>query len=771
MDTAAFDEYYSKYGPNGSKTASQIASEICTTSAGVTRHFNNAVLGWEVKDDIVKLAIALLGYGSKSMAVVNELEALNNVIQVLNGNVKFEHDVNIHGDLTISGGIPIRQTSYDGEMYLEDQTVNTVCRVAKGSDIHDPPPGVDFSSNYAWVFTFGGLNRVQYLFTPAKKSIFYRFKVNGSTPPWKDWVEVSADLGKYLSQESFTGINPNNNLKNMKFQPVNTVCRIAESVEDPPDGVSFSTNNVGWLFTVGGLNKMQYLFDLNTTGLYHRSFKSGASDWEDWTRTSFSFQAFIGAVNGVTKMENQPPNTMCRISKISLGGSIPAEFDLPPGVDLEDDDRYIWLYTVGRKNRNNIQVVFYSGGSVHYRFGSADASGGIHTRWSRWFTIGGNSGGSGERGHLKFLCIGNSFNQSSIAYVPVILSELLPNYDLVFGSLHEASATNQKHVDMYEHPENYDHNGRYQFFNYWPVGATEWDRSRKENDSDNIHTGITLKQALKLEDWDVILFQGTSEQVVDTYNSANVRTKTAEQNVNEMISATRKLLRIVQKESKHPFMAVWGQQMGRRYSWPRTISEGESYIIEYNSRQMYEKIRDATNRIMNETGMQDYIPVGSALEMARTNSLFANFGEGGNMLWSDGKHLNAGLPVLLAGYCFALKLLEWSGNKSIGIYNSSFVPTAENACLIHATIAATGNPGMTHGYPQLGSDAQGILIVDGRVIKKNGQNVIVDVEDETAHDNIRALQEIAAMAINQPSLTVVPDCSDIIVPVPEIAGS
>lgn len=62
---------------------------------------------------------------------------------------------------------------------------------------------------------------------------------------------------------------------------------------------------------------------------------------------------------------------------------------------------------------------------------------------------------------LKILCIGNSFNQDVMAYLPPILREILPNTEITYGVLYSGSAGLRDHIEWYANNEAYT------YFNYW----------------------------------------------------------------------------------------------------------------------------------------------------------------------------------------------------------------------------------------------------------------------------------------------------------------
>ncbi len=285
---------------------------------------------------------------------------------------------------------------------------------------------------------------------------------------------------------------------------------------------------------------------------------------------------------------------------------------------------------------------------------------------------------------LSILAVGNSFNQDVMAYLPAILTELMPDVQLTVATCYTSSASLQNHVDWFESGMAYT------VYNEWVAGAQSWARYSGDE-------ALTLSDVLKRHDWDLILTQGTSSDVL---TEEAVRTR--------IITPGRQLLRILQQHAQKPFAAMWCQWMGRQQG-------------SYTADEMYAKITAATKMVMQSMGMQDYVPIGTAIQSARTNAVLQALGDGGNMLYSDQVHMQAGIPALIAAYTTALKVLEWYGRKYTGLYGSTFVPDADTALAISCT-------GLTHGEPA-GITAQ----------------------------NIRMAQEIAAAAVRNPD--VVTDCS------------
>lgn len=298
---------------------------------------------------------------------------------------------------------------------------------------------------------------------------------------------------------------------------------------------------------------------------------------------------------------------------------------------------------------------------------------------------------------LKILAIGNSFNQDVMAYLPKVLEEMMPDVRVTVGALYTSSATISMHLEQYYANEPYT------IYNLWKPGASAWERHRKKQGD-----GWTLVQALESEDWDILLTQDTSKNV---HSDENIET--------EIIGKGRELLRICQRHAKKPFSLLYNHWHSRAAK--ETYSEPE----------MFEKIRRSVHRVSGELGVQDIIPIGIAVESARTNPAFAELGLGKNMMHADQVHLAAGFPVLLAAYTTALKIAECCGRKMSGIYGCRWLPTDENCVAIGCRGEDPAVIGMTHG-PSFGATPE----------------------------YIRAAQEIAVLAVRRPD--TVTDTKDLL---------
>ncbi len=263
-----------------------------------------------------------------------------------------------------------------------------------------------------------------------------------------------------------------------------------------------------------------------------------------------------------------------------------------------------------------------------------------------------------DKQRLKILCIGNSFNQDVMAYVPCILNELLPDAEITYGILYAGSAGLNDHIKWWNKDKPYT------VFNYWKPDSKAWTRMSFE-------TSKTLKQVLAMEDWDVITIQGVTGDIKN------------DSTIDEMIVQAKKLASILRDNAKESFSLVWFQWMARP-------------VQSMTTWDVYDRINQATLKIMSdsEMGMSDVIPIGTAIQTARALPFLRDV-SGYELLFTDMIHMQAGFPALLSAYTVAVKILEWLGKDPSDLIYSSWTPTSWNTVAINA--ADEMGSGMTHG--------------------------------------------------------------------------
>ena len=269
--------------------------------------------------------------------------------------------------------------------------------------------------------------------------------------------------------------------------------------------------------------------------------------------------------------------------------------------------------------------------------------------------------GSKETQKLKILCVGNSFNQDVIAYLPPVLRGAVPEAEITCGVLYIGSGKLTDHIRMFREDIPYT------CFYYWSEGASSWKWYAGPE-------AKTLRQVLHMEEWTVITMQG---------NTSDVLTK---KGIDAMYASASELLGILRKEAGYPFEPVW-------FEWP-----GRQHGLRTSS-QMHALVRAASAEIPARTQIKTVVPVGTAIQTAREDPDLSGIGSSpeGALMFSDNMHLQAGLPALLSAYTTAAGILAMEGMDPAAVRNAAFVPTRENALAIRATNGRQG--GMTHGDP------------------------------------------------------------------------
>ena len=324
---------------------------------------------------------------------------------------------------------------------------------------------------------------------------------------------------------------------------------------------------------------------------------------------------------------------------------------------------------------------------------------------------------------LNILVIGNSFSQDSFAYLPPVLNEILHDYSITYGVAYSAGTELPEQVKWKINKEITKEEAAegasiyYNFFNYWEPGATKWTRETKK----------TIEDVVARKKWDIIYLQPGGAQK----NDGEIRTN--------IINPGRTILNWLQERNGGPFSLMVGNHLA--------VSD-TSFV----------KICNGMLRAKQWLGIHDFIPIGTAIQNARTNADWAKLEGNGigtagaktapyvdketgetkyktphPLLYKDCTHMQAGIPALIATYTIALKILECVGESHRGIYDSSFVPTDENCVAIGAG-SESGGTKMTHGRSR-GVTAENIklaqeyavLAVNNPTTVSNGSNLPADM--------------------------------------------
>lgn len=327
---------------------------------------------------------------------------------------------------------------------------------------------------------------------------------------------------------------------------------------------------------------------------------------------------------------------------------------------------------------------------------------------------------------LNILVLGNSFAQDSFAYLPPVLNEILPDYRINYGVAYRSSADISDHIKLYYKkcgtPQPGDdkglEDGKYTVFSYWPEFRVKWTRyyQGEGTSTSGVRLGKTLQDILDLHKWDIIYVQPVAGGLTTAPIDEKVR--------DDIVIPGRTLLDILRAEHGGRFSLLMGQWLAE--ALPSVSPDDVGEVV-------FGIMTNLMQKVKQNIGILDYVPIGTAIQNARSNATMQALGENANKNMLYDNHMQSGLAPLIATYTIALKILECIGESHRGIYGSTFVPTTENCVAINA-------------YDSAGMDARPKPMTHGA-----SQGVT------TA--NIRAAQEIAVLAVNNP--TTITDCSEI----------
>lgn len=251
---------------------------------------------------------------------------------------------------------------------------------------------------------------------------------------------------------------------------------------------------------------------------------------------------------------------------------------------------------------------------------------------------------------IKILSIGNSYSEDALAYVPFILENMDVDANIQIGILSKSSASLIDHVNNFESQAS-----NYNYYLYDGGGA--WQYFGKQN----------IQFVLDNYDWDIIMLQQVSYYAANWY--------TYQPNLNTLINLLSNYL-------AYPVKFGWYMVQSR----PSRSLDGPNYpdeTIEAN----YLSIATNAQRVLDETACEFVVPVGTAIQNARTIPAikalgnYANIGEntsGFGYMVTDGIHLQEGLPCQIAAYSFVLSILEqYGGLEEYSIIGESTKVTPE----------------------------------------------------------------------------------------------
>ena len=240
-------------------------------------------------------------------------------------------------------------------------------------------------------------------------------------------------------------------------------------------------------------------------------------------------------------------------------------------------------------------------------------------------------------GYVNILLVGNSYTQDEFGYVPALLKELLPDLKFRIGLLYAEAASLALHYEKLT-----DTSQTYAKYSEYTSKDTMWRHTK------DVH----LSDILKKYDWRLVTFQQNSQNQ-NSYSS-----------IRPYIDA---------------LIEGYIKKLGRRpvflYNFPHVRGARNKLIRPGTTTAAYRKYLSVVKKVMRQFPFDDFVPNATAIENARRTVLNA-MGDGGNMT-ADTRHLQDGLPCLVANYCSFLKLLPYIGAEKVDLLQSRILPTDE----------------------------------------------------------------------------------------------
>lgn len=254
------------------------------------------------------------------------------------------------------------------------------------------------------------------------------------------------------------------------------------------------------------------------------------------------------------------------------------------------------------------------------------------------------SDATASRKVIRLLSIGNSYSEDALAYVPFILQNMGVDAEIKIGILMKSSAGLEEHVDCFNNERNAY---TFQLYN----GGTAWQSFSSKS----------IQWALDNYQWDIISLQQSSQGAFNwsTYQPW-----------------CNQLINLVSEYVGYPIKFIWYQPQAR----PASTNSGSNWS-DATITSHYEATAAASQRVLNETVCEVCVPVGTAIQNARSISTLKALGDYasnanntsdlGYLTPNDGVHLQEGLPCQIAAYTFILALLDIYGLENYSINGES----------------------------------------------------------------------------------------------------
>lgn len=257
-----------------------------------------------------------------------------------------------------------------------------------------------------------------------------------------------------------------------------------------------------------------------------------------------------------------------------------------------------------------------------------------------------------NRKTVRLLLIGNSGSDDAMSYVPFILQNMGIDVNLQIGIAMRSSSTLSVHVQNWENESSVYGLRLYSGDGSWSVGSEGTN-------------GVSLQWIFSNYTWDIVSLQQGTPQVIDSYQPY-----------------LNKLVNYIRAYTDYPTKFVWFQTHIRAGESNGGPNRSEETISQY-----YDSMIEACTEIISETVCEYVVPGGTAIQNARSIISIKELGDYANnpnntsgygyLNYSDGVHLQEGLPCQIMAYTWVLSLLDIYGFKEYSINGESTRVTSE----------------------------------------------------------------------------------------------
>ena len=222
---------------------------------------------------------------------------------------------------------------------------------------------------------------------------------------------------------------------------------------------------------------------------------------------------------------------------------------------------------------------------------------------------------------LNILFLGNSFTQDEVGYAPLYLKSQFPELHWNIGLAFKGAGSLQNHY-------NYLINDTaYTYFHLFTYDADAWITT----------SSVKPSTIINMFEWDIIVLQQGSEPGIDY--------STYQPYLNNLI-----------KE----YSARLGHNVKFAYLLPHAYGNYDPRVIDASttSAGWFALTSAAVQRVLEETGITEIIPSGTALQNARTTSL-DDLGVIGDMCADTSSHLQNGAARIAPNYVTFITIAKW----------------------------------------------------------------------------------------------------------------